>query len=153
MKGFSQDPNARSLSFYATGGTVVVGRELLREMYAESCSRGSANLRVCLHPSADHSFHQMVILEWRGRSFPAHRHPTKSESYHLLSGEMDVLIYDTDGTVRSRTRLDKDNPIMRVGPEDFHGIEVVSEHVIYHEVKPGPFVRASDKEMAPWLKS
>lgn len=152
-KNFVEDKNARSKAFYAMSKSLCVDSEMLDELYRWSIELGKANIRLCLHPGSSDAFHQMVILEWKGQSFPAHRHPTKCESYHMIRGSMDVLIFEPNGGLRSKTRIDEDSPIMRIGPDDFHCVELVSSFAIYHEVKPGPFVRETDKVMAAWLKS
>jgi cupin fold WbuC family metalloprotein len=146
---FIEDSSARTKSFYAKGEDVGVSMDLIREMLAGS--RGN-NCRLCLHQGATDGFHQMLILEYRGKSFPAHRHPTKSEGYHLVEGEMALLLYKDTGDTDRVIHLTPGSPIARVGPNTFHELKIVSPYAIYHETKPGPFERENDKIMAPWVE-
>jgi cupin fold WbuC family metalloprotein len=151
LEQFRRDPAAKSIAFYSSGENVAVTDKLIEQLFGVSVEAGHANARICLHQSAEDTFHQMLILEWRGKSFPAHRHPTKSEGYHVLHGRMDVLLYAEDGVLRRRYELSVENPIARVGPQTFHALEIVSTYALYLESKSGPFVRESDKIMAPWI--
>jgi cupin fold WbuC family metalloprotein len=145
---FEEDPNAKSKSYYAKDEDLGVSLELIDQLIANS--RGK-NARLCLHQGSDDGFHQMLILEYRGNSFPAHRHPAKSEGYHLIEGEMALHLFDEAGTLTRVIHLTEGSPIARVGPKTYHCLKIVSPYAVYHETKPGPFLRGNDKEMAPWV--
>jgi cupin fold WbuC family metalloprotein len=141
---FKEDKTARSKAYYAKHENVGITLELIDAL--------KQNARLCLHREAGDSFHQMLILEFAGKEFPPHRHPTKSEGYHILEGEMDLVLYDETGNPTQRFSINAKSPIARVGPSTFHSLIVKSPFAIYLESKPGPFNRETDKIMAPWLK-
>ena len=151
LEHYRLDPTARTISFYATQENVAVSERMISQLLGVSIEHENANVRACLHCDAGDVFHQMLILEWMGNSFPAHRHPAKSEGYHLMHGRMDVILYNEDGSERERFEMNVENPIARVGPQTFHALEIRSPYAIYLESKPGPFLRDTDKIMAPWL--
>lgn len=144
---FVEDQNAKTKSYYAKDEDLGVTLELIDQLVVGS--RGQ-NARICLHRGSEDGFHQMLILEYRGKSFPVHRHPKKSEGYHLIEGEMTLQLFDSAGNIAKVIHLTPDAPIARVGPNTFHRLVVVSPYAIYHETKPGPFLRDSDKEIPPW---
>lgn len=146
---FLEDPNARTKSYYAKEENLGVTLELIEQLVAGA--RGE-NARLCLHRGSGDGFHQMLILEHYGKSFPAHRHPNKSEGYHLIEGLMDLVLYTDNGNIERVIKLSPSSPIARVGPGTFHKLVVLSPYAVYHETKPGPFIRENDKVMAPWLK-
>lgn len=146
---FVEDPTAKTKSFYAKGEDLGVSLDLVDQLLRGS---NGQNARLCLHQGAEDSFHQMLILEYWGKSFPAHRHPNKSEGYHLIEGQMDLVLYTNSGDVSQVIKLNERNPIARVGPNTFHKLVVLSPYAIYHETKPGPFDRSNDKVMALWSK-
>ena len=150
LEQFRKDPAAKSLSYFAAAENVAIDERTIDQLMG-AAMEANGNARICLHQSAEDGFHQMLIIEWRGRSFPAHRHPAKSEGYHLIRGRMDLILYAEDGTERRRYGLGPEFPIARVGPGTFHALEVISPYAVYLESKPGPFVRDTDKVMAPWL--
>lgn len=147
MIGFREDTQARSKSFYALDDSLCITAAMIRELIAQSEGK---NVRLCLHRGPNDSFHQMLILEYRGKSFPAHRHPVKSEGYQIIRGQMDLYLYDDHGKIERKIFLNTTCPIARIGPQTFHALNVVTDYAIYLESKPGPFVREDDKVMAPW---
>lgn len=145
-----EDKHARTQSFYSRNENVFVSIKEINSLLRESKGK---NVRLCLHADADDKFHQMLIIEYKGASFPAHRHPKKSEGYHVVAGVMRLSLFDLAGKVEREVVLSVDNPIARIGPATYHDVQAMTQYVVYLESKPGPFVRATDKVMAPWLKS
>lgn len=151
LKGFKQDIKARALSFFANSNTVMVNQKLIEELRQLSLNNGNCNARICLHTSSDSNFHEMVVLEREGFYFPPHRHTNKGESCHIIEGELAVFTFDDLGKVNNHTVLGKDGNLMsRVGIGQWHLTLPLTDPVIYHEAKPGPFVAASDSEFAQW---
>lgn len=142
---FVEDKTARTKAYYAKDESLGLSLTTIESL--------KQNVRLCLHRGAEDTFHQMLILEFRGKHFPAHRHPVKSEGYQIIEGEALLRLYDDQGNVTSMIPLNADNPIARVGPNAFHDLRAVTPYAIYLESKPGPFDRATDKVMAAWLKS
>lgn len=141
----------KTLSFFATDPTQIVDRAVIEELLAESRARGRCNARVCLHDSPEAAFHQMIILEWEDSYFPPHRHPTKGESIHIIQGQLAMVTFDQAGDVQISTVLGHNGEIIcRVGPGDWHFTCPLTDYVIYHEIKPGPFRGEADREFAPW---
>lgn len=106
--------------------------------------------RICFSKPED-LVQEMVLVAFRDTYFRPHRHPKhKAESYHVLSGELDVVIYNEDGSVNRRTRLNEKAPFMKTRSGWFHQPIPVSEWVAYHEVYEGPFVKEEDVFYAPW---
>lgn len=101
-----------------------------------------------------HRFLNVLLL---GTYIPPHRHssPPKPESFLVLEGMADVLLFDDGGAVTARYRLGAESPEGRlwgvdISPGVWHTILPRTSRVICFEVKPGPWVAASDKEFASW---
>lgn len=117
----------------------------------------SRRARVCLHHDSTAATQEMVLAVHKSSYLRPHRHPAnKSESYHVIEGEMDVNIFAPDGALERVIRLTAKG---RGGAEGFmyrstngvwHQPVAVSEWVIYHETYTGPFVKEFDVEYAPW---
>ena len=151
LKGFKQDIKARALSFFANSNTVVVSQKLIDELKQLSAENGNCNARLCLHTAPDSSFHEMIVLEREGFYFPPHRHTNKGESCHIIEGELAVFTFDDAGKVTHHTVLGKDGNITsRVGIGQFHLTLALTDPVIYHETKPGPFVETTNSAFASW---
>lgn len=148
---FHEDTTARSLSFYSLDPTVGVDQRLVRTLAAESKRNGDCNARVCLHTTPDSNFHEMIILERRGYYYPPHKHDGKAQSCNVLRGEAAVFVFDDHGAVTHTCVLGQNgNLIFRIGENRYHLTLPLTEFVIYHECKPGPFVREGDSIYADW---
>ncbi|MBI4676458.1 MAG: cupin fold metalloprotein, WbuC family [Elusimicrobia bacterium] len=145
------DGAGRSAAFFCKGGSLAVGNRLLGQLREYARARGGANVRLCLHEGPRASFHEMIILEHRGRYRRPHKHPSKHESLHLVEGELGVFVFGEDGGLACGERLDgRGSFLFWIEPDAYHSVVPLSEVVIYHECKPGPFLRDSDNVSAPW---
>lgn len=150
-KQWKQDTSARALTFFAHSNTVAINQELIDAIAEASHINGKCNARLCLHSSPESNFHEMIILEREGFFFPPHRHANKGESCHIIKGELAVFTFDDNGKVVNHVTIGKDGNILsRIGIGQWHLTLPLTDPVIYHEAKPGPFLGAKDSEFAPW---
>lgn len=151
-RGFRQDPEARTLAFFAVEPCTGYDRSLLGLQKALAETSGRANVRLSLHGSPEDDFHDMLILEWPGsRYYRPHRHPSKGETIHLIEGRAAALVLDDEGEVARAFVLDSaDRPLARIAAGHWHLVLPLSAPVVYHESKKGPFVREVDAEHPLW---
>lgn len=113
------------------------------------------------HSGPDDNPHRFLNVLLLGTYIRPHRHadPPKSETFVVLEGAADVLIFNEDGVILERHRLgaleSTRSPEGRLWGIDlpagvWHTILARTERVVCFEVKPGPWKPASDKEFAPW---
>jgi cupin fold WbuC family metalloprotein len=109
------------------------------------------------HSFAADNPHRFLNVLLRGTYIRPHRHavPPKSESFLVLEGIADVILFDNNGTVTARHRLGAQSPEghlwgVDIEPGVWHTILPRTERVVCFEVKPGPWVPATDKEFAGW---
>ena len=109
--------------------------------------------RICLHRSEEESVQEMILCVYRGSYVRPHRHNGKSESFHLIEGDLSVLLFDDEGEIFRRVELGASggnkNLLYRLSVNAWHTILPRAEFVIFHEVTNGPFVR-TDTEYAKW---
>lgn len=125
----------------------------IEQLIAEARTAPLRRARICLHPDTSDVLHEMVIA-LAGETYVApHRHPGKSESFHLLAGELDVIVFNEQGHPVERHRLSADDPtlprVMRLQRPVWHSVIVRTEFAVVHETTNGPF-RKEDTEFAPW---
>jgi cupin fold WbuC family metalloprotein len=145
-----RDPDARTLSFYVTRGSVAVDDVLIERLVAEA-DRAGGDARISLHQSPGDDFHQMVILQRQGRYFRPHRHAGKGESHHIIRGAIGVLVFDDDGNVTARFVAGPGHALItRVGKALWHTVLPMTQTVIYHEMKPGPYNAVGDSTYPFW---
>ena len=106
--------------------------------------------RICLHHSHRDVVQEMVIAICRGSYIRPHRHTGKSESFHVIHGELDVVFFDDCGYILQRVRMAKGTHFLyRLSKPLWHTVLPRSKVVVIHETTSGPFIR-SKTEFAAW---
>jgi cupin fold WbuC family metalloprotein len=112
--------------------------------------------RICAHASNDNPLHEMIIAIARDSYIHPHRHIGKSESFHIVEGEVDVAVFDESGTVVDVIELGAvgsgRNVYYRLSTSAFHTLLIRTELLVLHEVTNGPFDRAMTV-LAPFAPS
>jgi cupin fold WbuC family metalloprotein len=138
--------NLRRLSpdVYLTDGPIaVVGAAevaLLSEA-VDASSRG--RVRINMHPNGDDPLHDMLIAIRPDSYIRPHKHPGKSETFHIVQGAVDVVIFDDAGDIRQIVELAANDPnrafCYRMSEPMFHTLVIRSDLLIVHEITNGPF--------------
>jgi len=109
--------------------------------------------------SADNP-HRFLNVLMQGTYIQPHRHsnPPKSETFLVLEGTADVILFDDDGAVTARYRLGEDSAEGHLWGVDipagtWHTILPRTARAVCFEVKPGPWQPSNDKEFAGWAPS
>jgi cupin fold WbuC family metalloprotein len=102
--------------------------------------------RICAHKQPDDSLHEMVIAILAESYIRPHRHHNKIESFHLIEGEADVIIFYDDGTIQDVVPLGGKNCFYyRLNFPAYHTLIIHSPILVIHEITNGPFdVSAAD---------
>ncbi|MBX9690014.1 MAG: WbuC family cupin fold metalloprotein [Candidatus Obscuribacterales bacterium] len=113
----------------------------------------TGRVRFCAHGDASESLHEMFVLIARDNYVRPHKHPGKVESFHIVRGQVDVVIFDDTGKIETVLQLgDYQSGLAffyRLSKPLFHTVLVRSESVLIHETTNGPFSK-SDSIYAPW---
>jgi len=120
----------------------------------ERAARGARKrARLCAHRTTADPLHEMLICLARGTYVRPHRHEGKSESFHIIEGELDVVLFRDDGTVREVISMGPYSSekafFYRLMEPCFHTVVVNTLQVLFHETTNGPF-DPTDTEFAPW---
>jgi cupin fold WbuC family metalloprotein len=109
------------------------------------------------HTGPEDNPHRFLNVLLRGTYVRPHRHsdPAKAESFLVLEGAADVILFDGDGAITARHRLGSESSEghlwgVDLPPGVWHTIVARTDRVVCFEVKPGPWQPANDKEFAPW---
>ena len=111
--------------------------------------------RLCLHHETDDPVHEMFIVFCEDSLVPIHKHLNKSESFHVIEGELDIVIFDDDGNLVRRVEMGPPGSgksfLYRMSVDAWHSVIPRSEFVAIHETTTGPFV-PDDCAYAPWVE-
>ncbi len=137
----------------ADGGVVRVTAADVVEVRSRGARSPRRRARLCLHPGSEETLHEMVICLVAGTYVQPHRHVGKSESFHLIEGELDVVLFQDNGSVQDVIRMGSYRSgrtfLYRLMEPCYHTVLVKSPFVVFHETTNGPF-RATETEFAQW---
>ena len=85
--------------FIARDPIVRFGDEEIAFLKNQAQNNARKRARICAHRSNDDPLHEMMIAISASSYIHPHRHVDKSESFHIVEGEVDVAVFDEDGTV------------------------------------------------------
>jgi cupin fold WbuC family metalloprotein len=109
--------------------------------------------RLCLHRSHDDVVQQMIIVMCRDVLFRPHRHRAKTESFHMVEGLLDIILFDDDGRPEQTIRMGPAESgavfCHRLSISQFHAVVPRTDFVVMHEITTGPWVK-DEAEFAPW---
>lgn len=130
----------------------------IRDLKKRAAVSPRGRFRLCFHGSNADVLQEMVIALRKGSYIHPHRHPAKkSESYHVIAGELMVVYFDAAGRVVRKLQMGPAGGrkpfIQRLAGGLWHMPVALSPVVIYHETYPGPFTKGHDVEYAPWAPS
>ena len=138
---------------YADDDIVCVGRRDIEELKSLREKNVRKRIRLCAHPDRENMLHEMLIVLGKENYIRPHRHPSKSESFHVIEGSAIIILFDEVGTPIKRIELGDYSSgrrfYFRIDLPIFHTVVVISARFIFHETTNGPFNR-SDTEFALW---
>lgn len=145
------DDGPKSYAFFCQTKPIRVDGELIERLKIVFKKVEPRNVRLCLHENSNANFHDMIILERKSRHYRPHRHNEKGESFHIMEGRLGVFTFDNNGLIIDSCILSDDNiKIYKVKPNMFHAVLPITDFVIYHETKPGPFMGNMDSIYPDW---
>jgi len=95
----------------------------------------------------------MLIVHEKSCYVRPHKHIGKIESFHIIEGQADVILFDEDGNIKKVISMGDYSTGLkfyyRMPPNNYHTLLIKSDVLIFHEVTNGPF-RSEDTIFAKW---
>ena len=139
--------------YLATEPVVTINKSDIALLHQASQNLPRQRARICTHRNNESSIHEMMISLQQNSYVHPHLHLNKTESFHIIEGYCDILLFQEDGTISQVIRLGEyvsGLPFFyRLADPVFHTLLIHSKTVTIHETTDGPF----DKEetiLAPW---
>jgi len=131
--------------FIAEDPIVRLGDEEIGFLKRQARANARKRARICAHKTNDDALHEMMIAISAASYIRPHKHIDKSESFHIVEGEVDVAVFDEAGTVVDVIELGAIGSgrkfYYRLSESAFHTLLIRSEFLVVHEVTNGPFDR------------
>lgn len=122
-----------------------VGQKTIQALIALAMKNRRKRIRLCAHRHPQDKVHEMLIVHAKGNYIRPHYHLGKSESYHMIQGQMDLVVFEENGPIReilSLGEIDSGRTFFcRLEPGLYHTLLVRSEIVVFQETTSGPFDR------------
>jgi cupin fold WbuC family metalloprotein len=139
--------------FYAADRIATVGRDDIDYLKKRAAESGRERSRLCTHRSTNDLLHEMFIVHSTDTYVRPHKHLGKAESFHLIEGRIDVIVFDENGAITDVVQMGEYSSGLRfyyrIGDPTYHTLMILSDVAVFHEVTMGPFVR-DDTIYAPW---
>lgn len=123
---------------------------VLKDYASEVISKRS---RYCLHSSCDDEIQEMIIAFYKKSYIRPHKHVNKTESYHIIEGELVVCFFNDRGDIIEKIFLGSYNQsktfFYRLASDKWHSVIPISDYVVIHEVTKGPY-NLNETLFPPW---
>ena len=92
----------------------------------------------------------MIIAMTSECYFPPHRHKNKSESFHMIEGELFVILFKENGEpydyiYMTTVTNPKGKFFYRINLPYWHAVMPITPMVVFHETTNGPFLPNSSE--------
>ena len=95
----------------------------------------------------------MLIVHEKDCYVRPHMHVNKTESFHIIEGTVDIIIFDEDGQIKDIIPMGDYGTgrkfFYRLPHSCYHTLLIQSEVLVFHEITNGPF-RPDDTVWALW---
>ena len=129
--------------YYSDDAIVAVDDITIAELKRIAAQNPRLRSRLCTHGDPSDGLHEMLIVHHREAYVRPHRHLGKPESFHVIEGTAQVLIFNGTGVVRDVLDMAPYGQgklcYYRMPDDVFHTILISSEWLVFHEITAGPF--------------
>jgi cupin fold WbuC family metalloprotein len=129
--------------FLAEGPIATIGPEDIAALRAAVGRTAKGRARINAHPDSGDLLHEMVIAIDRRSYIRPHKHPSKSEAFHIVEGAVDIVVFDDSGEIIRVVPLSAPGGAgafyYRMSEPFFHTLIIRSEILVVHEITNGPF--------------
>ncbi|MDO8788016.1 MAG: WbuC family cupin fold metalloprotein [Sulfuritalea sp.] len=137
----------------ATSPFVVVDEALIDRTIERARQAPQRRARVLLHPGQDDSLHEMVIALPQESCDVPHINFKSGKSFHVVRGEMAVMIFADNGSEVTPCRLGEGTSgqgrMVRLNRPCWHTVIPLSDYVVFIETILGPFTGNQFAQWAP----
>ncbi|CCD83632.1 conserved protein of unknown function [Bradyrhizobium sp. ORS 285] len=129
--------------FLAEGPIAAVGQAEINTLKAAVKASPKRRARINAHPDGEDQLHEMIIAIDSHSYIRPHKHPGKSEAFHIVEGEVDIVVFDDSGEIARVVELGAPGGTRpfyyRMSNAFFHTLIIRSELLVVHEITNGPF--------------
>ena len=129
--------------FMTEGPICEIGESEIETLKAAVKASPKRRARINAHLDGEDALHEMIIAIDQASYIRPHKHPGKSEAFHIVEGEVDIVVFRDDGEIDRIVRLGAPGSgrsfFYRMSKPYFHTLIIRSDVLIVHEITNGPF--------------
>lgn len=120
----------------------IINKDLLDEITRQAKESPRLRMNYNLHDNLDAKAQKLLNALEPGTILPIHRHPNTTETYLLLRGKLNVILYNDKKEVLETMHLDTANGNygLDIPAGQWHSVEVLESGTVILEVKDGPYI-------------
>lgn len=114
----------------------------IEDLQATACSTDRGRCRICVHKGSNDPVHEMFIALCGHAYDRPHAHRRKVESFFMVVGIMDVVLFRKTGEIDRVIVLNANGPCFYYNLNTygvFHAVVPRSDKVVFLEITQGPF--------------
>jgi cupin fold WbuC family metalloprotein len=120
---------------------IILNAELLDELTQKAIDNERLRINYNLHHQLDEPVQRLLNAMEPGTVLPVHRHRDTAETYIILRGTLNVLLYNDAGEHMATNRICPSEGVYgaHVPAGQWHTVEVLEQGTVLFEVKEGPY--------------
>jgi cupin fold WbuC family metalloprotein len=130
--------------YYANDLPVKICQEDIFFLKESAQKTSRKRSRLCAHKDEFSPLHEMLIVQDKATYIRPHKHIGKSESFHIVEGEVDLILFEDNGELRDVVSLTDNRSkgyfYYRIDEPIFHSFHIRTDFLVFHETTNGPFV-------------
>lgn len=139
--------------FFSKEDIVKIEQQDIEFLKARANCNQRKRARLCTHKNTEDNLHEMFIAHTKDTYVRPHKHLNKSESFYLIEGLAEVIIFGEEGNIVDIIKMGDYSSgnvfYYRISEPYFHTLFIKSDFLVFHETTKGPF-KKSDTIFAPW---
>lgn len=132
----------------------IIDQDLLEQLTDHALKIPRSRINHNLHPLLNDPVQRLLNAMEPDTYVQPHRHPQddKWELFVIIQGEAIVILFDDDGRITNRIKLDSNGPIyvIEIPTNTWHTVASLKTGTVLFEVKRGPYEQLTDKNFAAW---
>ena len=123
------------------------------DLKSRAVQNARRRMRLCAHHSDDNPLQEMIVALASDAYVRPHKHLARTESYHIIEGQADLVLFDDAGKIARVIPLGDYASgkcvFCRLAEPVFHTLVLRTPTLVFHETTNGPF-RREETVFAPW---
>lgn len=122
---------------------------LLQRITEQAQQSDRLRMNYNLHTSLDAKAQRLFNALEPGTILPIHRHKATAETYILVRGRLEVILYDDDKNIVEQHTLDLNEGKFgyHIPPGQWHTVEALETGTVIFEVKDGPYAPLAEDDV------